>query len=374
MSDDAEVLDTQNDEVIEKTEATTPEPVEVQKTMDDTIRDTLDEITARGEGKEAEEAKERIDKRKLRERGPDGKYLAKPVEEQVADPAQDEGVTSVNTAEVQQQPVTVPPELQRLGLRKEEAEAFAKADQVVRDAFIRRSEEMHKGLEGFRQKAQFGEQMVQAIQPFSAQIQAMGVHPAQAVQSLMTADYRLRTADPQTKAAMFAKMASDYGVDLGGAQQYQANQPQVDPQVQQLQSQLQQMQGWIHQQNQAREWQERTTLNSEIDRFSKDPANEHFEAVRNDMAGLLQAGLASSLQEAYERAIYANPAVRAQVLAKQQAQAEEQRRVQSAQKVAAAKQAAAVNVSRKGSLPAAKPVGTMEDTIRQEAERLGLIA
>lgn len=375
MSDDTEVLDTQDEGVAVEAPEAIEQPAE--RTMDDTIRETLDEITARGEGKEAEQAQERIDKRKLRERGPDGKYLAKPVEDKAAavqKPVETEQPALEAMPEPAAAPVAVPPELQRLGLRKEEAEAFAKADQVVRDAFIRRSEEMHKGLEQFRSKAQFGDQMAQAVQPFAQTLQGLGIHPAQAVQKLFAADHSLRYGTPEQKQAAIVQIAQQYGVDLGGAQQYQASQPQFDPRIQALEERLQRQDAWIQQQAQAREWQERETLNSEIDRFSKDPANEYFEAVRNDMAGLLQAGLASSLQEAYERAIYANPTVRAQVLAKQQAQAEEQRRAESAKKAAAAKQAAAVNVARKGSMPAAKPIGTMEDTIRQEAERLGLIA
>lgn len=369
MSDDTESLDT----LAEGVEVETNEPIEQpnEPTMEDTIRDTLDEITARGEGKEAAEAKERIDKRRLRERGPDGKYLAKPVEN--AEPDSTPAVVAEEATEANQvsAPV-VPPELQRLGLRKEEAEAFAKADQVVRDAFMRRSEEMHKGLEGFRQKAQFGDQMAQAIAPFSQTIQQMGIHPAMAVNKLLKADHVLRNSSYEAKVQHLAKLASDYGIDFGHVQQFGEANPAYQSTLTDLQSRLQQMQSWIEQQNQAKEWNERQTLNSDIAKFASDPANEHFEVVRNDMAGLLQAGLASTLQEAYEKAIYANPSVRALVLAKQQAAAEEARKAAANQKAQAARESSRVNVPRHGRLPAAKPVGTMDDTIRAEAERLGL--
>jgi hypothetical protein len=98
-----------------------------------------------------------------------------------------------------------------------------------------------------------------------------------------------------------------------------------------------------------------------------------FEEVRNDMAGLLQAGMAADLNDAYEKACYANPNVRAKVLAQQQAKADTERKAQSIQKAQAAKQASAVNVSRKGTLPSAKAVGSMDDTIRETARELGLI-
>ncbi len=51
-----------------------------------------------------------------------------------------------------------------------------------------------------------------------------------------------------------------------------------------------------------------------------------------------------------------------------------QRRAEAVQKATAAKAAAAVNVSRKGALPSAKAIGTMDDTIRETAEKLGLIS
>jgi len=91
------------------------------------------------------------------------------------------------------------------------------------------------------------------------------------------------------------------------------------------------------------------------------------------MAGLLQAGLATDLNDAYEKAIYANPTVRAKVLAQQQEQAEAQRKAIAAQKAQAAKQASSVNVTRKGTMAAAKPVGSMEDTIRETARELGIL-
>jgi hypothetical protein len=214
--------------------------------------------------------------------------------------------------------------------------------------------------------------MERAIAPYSQHMQQLGVAPDQAISHLLNAEYLLRTGTPEQKQQYFAQLARDYGVNLGQTAEFAANQPQPDPQVQALQTQLQQMQSWVNQQNQAREWQERQSLNSEIERFSKDPAHAHFEEVREQMAGLLQAGLAPDLKSAYEMAIYAHPEVRSRVLAEQQAKAEETRRAQAAQKARDAKTAAAVNVPRKGTLPAAKPIGTMDDTIRDTAARLGL--
>lgn len=344
-----EVLDTQ-DEIQQDVEP-------VEQSMDDTIRQTLADIESRGETDE-----QRAD----RKRDEQGRFAKNAATEQTPEsvPPSDQAPPESVAAP------TVPPELQRLGLRKEEAEAIAK-DPVALQAFIRRSEEMHKGIEQYREKANFGHTIEQAVAPFAATLRSLNIPPEKAISELLATDHRLRYGSQQEKYQAYAQLGQFYGLDPSSIPQQQ--QQYVDPQVQMLERRLQQQEQWINQQNQAREWQERETLNSEIARFSSDPSHTYFEEVRGDMAGLLQAGLASSLDEAYERAIYANPNVRSRVLAEQQTKADEQRRAESAQKAQAAKQAAAVNVIRKGSLPAVKPVGSMDDTIRAEAQRLGVL-
>jgi hypothetical protein len=346
MSDE-EILSTE-DEVI------TPEVETETKSMDDTIRETLEQINSRGE-----ETEEQAEQRLRDERGRFARKEAQEIE------------TPVEAVETPQEFI-VPPELQKLGLRKEEAEVIAK-DPAVMAAFVRRSEEMHRGLEQYRSKAQSAEAFEQALSPFMPTIQQSGMSPAEAAHHLFATEHALRYGSPEQKLQMLHKIASDYGIDMGQAQEFAANQPPADPRVNQLQQQLQQMQSWVQQQNQAREWQERQTLNSEIEKFTSDPAHIYFEQVRGDMAGLLQAGLARDLKDAYEKAIYANPEVRQQVLAKQQAEQAEKARKEAAEKAQAAKQAAAVNLSRRGTLPAKKPIGSMDDTIREKAQELGLI-
>jgi len=337
-------------------------------TMDDTIRNTLAEIEARGSESEPEE--ETQEQKAERVRDEKGRFATK----DAAQEQKPENVEQDAPAQAQPDPVAapvvVPPEVQRLGLRKEEAEAFAQASEGVKAAFIRRSEEMHRGLEQFREKAQFGDAMVQAIQPFAQTIQSLGVHPAQAVQKLMAADHSLRYGTPQQKQQMIATIARDYGVDLS---QGLPEAPYVDPNVSALQQQVQQLTGWIQQKQQVEEQRQMDTLNSEVQQFASDPANKHFNSVVNEMMGLLQANIVTNLRDAYDRAVYANPATRAQVLAEQQAQAEAKRKADATAKAQEAKRAAAVNVSRRGSQPAKRPVGSMEDTIRETAERLGVL-
>lgn len=333
------------DEVLSTEEIETTE----EMSMDDTLRQTLEEIEAREPA--------------TRDEG--GRFAPKkPEPEQPQEPE-----PAAKVADPAPEPV-IPPELQRMGIRKEAAAAIAK-DPVVMQEFMRRSEEMHRGLESYREKALVGDNFQKAIAPFMDNIQASGVEPVQAVQALFNADNILRKGSQQQKVQALHQLARDYGIDI--QQAAQTPQQNFDPQVFGLQQKLTQMESWIQQQNLAREQQETQTLNSEITRFASQPDRVHFEEVRNDMAGLLQAGMAADLNDAYEKACYANPTVRAKVLAQQQAKADSERKAQAVQKAQAARTASSVNVARKGTLPSAKPVGSMDDTIRDTARELGLI-
>ena len=328
------------------------------QSMDETIRQTLDKIQSR-EGRPRDES---------------GRFAKVAEPEETTPPVETEATSSPSEAP----PVTapeekfeVPQELQRLGLRKEEAKAFMEAPEILRTAFMRRSDEMHKGLENFRESAVFGQAIQKAIDPFRATIQSLGVQPEQAIQSLFVADHKLRYGSPEDKARTFQNLAKEYGVDLNLAQPDQDE--WVDPNVSALQNQLRQLQEQIYAREQAERMRESENLQSEIQRFASDPAHAHFEAVKTHMSALLQSGVAKDLQDAYDQAIYANPTIRTQVLAQQQAETEAKRKAELAHKAQEAKKAAAVNLPKKGSVAPAGKIGSMDDTIRAELVRLGMI-
>lgn len=322
--------------------------------MDDTIRATLAEINAR-EPEIDDATEETPEEQAERLRDEKGRFAAKQQEEQ-----QPETPPEVEPVE---EPA-LSPEVQRLGLRKEEAAEWAKASPVLQQALLRRSEEMHKGLEQYRGAAQFAQKIAQAFQPYEHTIQQLGVSHEVAVGKLLEADNTLRYGSPEQKAHALASLAYQYGIDIGQVQAI----PTPDPQVHALQSELNQLRGFINDFQRTQQEREQGTLNSEIAKFAE--GREHFEQVREDMAALLQAGRAKDLSDAYEQAVWANPQTRAAMLAKQQA--EVAAKVEAERKAQEAKKANAVNVPRRGSVPAGAPTGTMDDTIRATAQKLGL--
>lgn len=309
--------------------------------MEDTIRKTLSNIKGRDEA---------------------GRFKSETVTEE---PVKTETTETTETPETTETTETIDKnQLQRLGLRKEEMAAFEKADPVLKAAMLRRSDEMHNGVEQYRDSARFGQQVYKAIQPFEATIRAQGLSADEAIASLLSVEHRLRYGSPAEKQSQLAMIAESYGIDM--ANLFDA--PQIDPQVLELKQEINnlrnQQQSWLASQQEA----ENRTILEQINAFSQ--GKEYFDQVKPEVAALLQAGRAKDLQEAYDMAIWARPDIRSRLLAKQQAEAEETRRAQAAAKVTAAKQAASVNVSTRGAMPSLAPVGTMEQTILDTYRKL----
>lgn len=229
--------------------------------------------------------------------------------------------------------------------KKEAAAEFDKLPVHVQDEILRREGDFHKGIEGFKTHAELGRSMERALQPYMQTIQSLGVAPDVAVGHLLRADAMLRNGSQEQKATYLATLAKQYGIDMGQASQVAPEQQYVFQLEQQL-KQLQQQQQDFQRSQQEREMQ---SLNSELQAFSQE--HEHFEAVRDDMAALLQAGRAKDLQEAYDMAVYANPQTRAALLEQQRQEA-----LKQAQSQALASRAKAAAVSVRGSSPASGSV------------------
>jgi hypothetical protein len=109
--------------------------------------------------------------------------------------------------------------------------------------------------------------------------------------------------------------------------------------------------------------QQTAGVQSEIERFASDAKHTFFENVKADMGRLINSGYADNLDDAYEKACWANPEIRP-LLIKQQSPVSD-----ASAKAAAATQARAASKSITGSpIPKAGSKGpetSLEDEIRQ---------
>ena len=209
------------------------------------------------------------------------------------------------------------------GLTPEEAKKLA-------DYSNQRENEFKSGVSTYKAEAENAKSLQAAIAPFVPELQKYGIDPGQWISNLGRAHQTLALGSPQEKLMMFQRLAQEYGVDLSQIGQA----PQLDPNVQYLQNELRQIQqqfsGFMSAQQQA----EQVRIQQEINSFGA--SHPHFEAVKAQMAQLLESGMAQNLQSAYDQACRLNDDVWSQIQQQKTAQ-------QSQQAAVAAAKAAAVS-------------------------------
>lgn len=232
--------------------------------------------------------------------------------------------------------------------KKDAAAAFDTLPTAVKEDILRRETDFHKGIEGFKARADFGKQVEQTLSPFAENFAKAGVDSMTAISEIMKTEDILRNAPPTVKLQKFLQLAQHYGIDLN---------QQVDPNVARYEAenhQLRQEQRELMRMNTSRESE---SLNSTIEDFANQPGHEHFESVRQHMGALMAGGQAATLQEAYDQAIYANPTTRTVLLQQQQSKLQDEIN---------AKRAKAASVSVRGSSPSSGAANQPKTSLRDE--------
>jgi hypothetical protein len=248
--------------------------------------------------------------------------------------------------------------------RKEALDLWGQLPPAVQSEVAKREEDMFRGMEAYKADAAYGKDFRTALQPYMELLQASGINPAQQTAGLMQAHITLATGSPEQKVQFLRQIAADYGVDLAGLSP--DAQPFVDPAVQALQSDLNSVKS-ILQQTQQREQNARLSeMTQKVNAFAADPKNVYFEEVATDVADLLRTKVCNTLEEAYEKAIWANPTTRAKEIARQTAERDTAARSAAAKRAAEAKKAAsAVVQTRAKQSSGTAPVGSMDDTMKE---------
>jgi hypothetical protein len=170
-----------------------------------------------------------------------------------------------------------------------------------------RESEYKKGVSAYKAEADNARQLTEAIGQFAPELQAQNIHPVAWINNLGRAHMILSKAPYDQKVQMFHRLAQDYGIQLNQDAVQMPEQAYVDPYQQQLMQQLQATQQQVQQLSAIREQEENARLTQEISRVSSDKERfPHFEMVREDMAQLLERGLAPNLETAYAKAVRMN--------------------------------------------------------------------
>jgi pantothenate kinase-related protein Tda10 len=173
-----------------------------------------------------------------------------------------------------------------------------------------RETEYKKGVSAYKAEADNARALTEAISPFVPELQKNGIHPAAWINNLGRAHMILSQAPYQQKVELFNKLAQDYGIDLNSAYSGENTTQYQDPQSVALKQQIDYLNQQVQQVSSWREQQEQSVLMNEIQRFSSDAdKHPHFEVVREQMAQLLENGLANDLETAYAKAVRLNDEV-----------------------------------------------------------------
>jgi hypothetical protein len=246
---------------------------------------------------------------------------------------------------------------------KDKHELWGKMPPEAQEYYEQREKQMLDGLEQYKENNGFGKQLREVFTPYKALLQAQGVDEVKATQYMLNAHYRLSSGSPADKAAYMGQLAKSYGIDVSALAQAGVPAQDIDPLVKQLQEEVGALRQTQTQRQQHEYQQVQNKVKSDVEAFASDPKNVYFDECADDIAAFVQAG--STLESAYEKAVYANPVTRAKEIARLQAEHEKSLREKSVKEAEAARKAKAVNVKgRTTSKAPTDPLGTMDDTLR----------
>lgn len=220
-----------------------------------------------------------------------------------------------------------------------------------------RERQMREGVTARENDAKMGQIMRDVMAPYSNMLKGAGVDEPTMVKNLMNAHYLLSTSPPEQKANLIKQLANGYGVNLSGEQAKDEN-----PDVIALRNDINTLKSTLNQRDQAFLQEQRSQIASEVSAFAED--HPHFDEVADEMAVFISQGL--NLEDAYDRAVWANPVVRQQELERLNAENAQKLKEKAQKEADEAKKAKSANVrSRHTKKAHTAPTGTMDDTMAE---------
>lgn len=276
--------------------------------------------------------------------------VSKPAQDQTKQQLQPQQPVQQQT---QKQPAAIDPNRVPDSWRSEAKAQWATLPPTVKAEINKREADYRNGHATLRQEiesnkghVEFSRQLGEAVTPYIQGLQGKGVNIREAFTDGAKLVSVLHLGTNDERVAALRHIVKHFGIKIPAPGQAPAQdqtnqqpapaaqaqvQPQQfrDPRVDSLLAERQQAQ----QREQQAQAAERAKL---IDDFIADPANEHFGLVYEDMAKLIETGMAKDMSEAYEKAVRLNPAAFAAVQSKQ----EQKRREEAAKAAEEARRAA----------------------------------
>jgi hypothetical protein len=219
----------------------------------------------------------------------------------------------------------------------------------VREEIARREQAMMNGMRATEAARRTQHELDRIVAPYMDHIKAENSTPMVAVENMLKTAHALRTATTQDKARLIAGLVQRFGVDIGMLDSELASHLSPDGKsrtalsemVQQEMQPVRQFMSSMQQQRQMAEQQATQRVAQDMGEFAK--SHQHFDTLRIEMADLIEVadrqGQSLTLQDAYDRALWANPQTRSEAMRQKQLEVAKQ---QNEQAEAAKRKAASV--------------------------------
>lgn len=240
---------------------------------------------------------------------------------------------------------------------KEAAAGWSTLPRHVQEQVLKREKDIFEGINQYKERASIADRLREVVAPYSQVMSQYQVDPIQQIGQLLSAHYTLALGSAEQKQRLFERLAADYGVTFTPA-----DPPYQDPQVAALQSEINTLKSQLTGLSSQGEAVRLAEVQKSISTFAADPKNLYFNELVDDMTALVNAGLAGTVEEAYQQAIWRNPAIREKEIARLQGEKVKE----SAAKAAEARKATSVNIRTNDKAGgSAAPLGSIDDTLKQ---------
>jgi hypothetical protein len=224
--------------------------------------------------------------------------------------------------------------------------SWATLDPNVANYVAQREQEMQRGVDDYRSRAEPALAFFTQLSPFLQGAQQRGATMEQIAsdaRQLYETRANLYHQDPQVRLQTLLQVADSAGLPVRQWLTGQGQAPAIDPNMQAIYQRMQQLEGSLAQRDQFEQQQVQMQVDNEIATFAGDAEKHpHFQALSETMGQLIQAGLANDLDSAYSKALRMNDDLWQQEQARQRQAADQQART-NADKAAKAARSNAVS-------------------------------
>jgi hypothetical protein len=243
-------------------------------------------------------------------------------------------------------------------------EKWAELPEWAKSTILNREKQAAQALTRHDEDRVHGRKLQELATSFQAFIPA-GNTASQVAEKMLQAHARMAMASPAEKTELLLQLGQEYGADLSLFRQSDTQAPpdNINPQFQALFQKVGTLEQQLELSRRDREQQEQQVVLNSLRAFEADTKNEFFNDVRVTMGQFIQSGVAETLQDAYDKAVWANPQLR-EILQGRERQKQSQ---ESQKKTLIAKNASSSVIGSPGKTV---PVGTNKPMgLRENLER-----